>query len=328
MALVAYEMSDGSDVETENEETAGPAVPDDPPVPGDPATNSKALFNVLPKPKTSPMLLDSELSTRLLLNKKTEIPKKKTVKIAVPALKDFEDEDLPRPMTKKITASTTKVGLFSILPPPKNTGMAATLKLMPDRLKKTTPFQKPTLQAPKLPPKQLQPLVSALLIAEEDDSDEEQSTDFFSLSKPLEEPILPSVGPVAEPKPEIVIPVEPEPNPTPEIEMIQGPDLELDDSALQQLCGGSKRKRTNVQAEIIDVSQRDLVPDRNEWMIKAITDEKLTRIPKQEVKNSLGKRKHQITYLADQARVNQVELEEQWAHNRMMKKQTRQKYGF
>lgn len=321
MALVAYEMSDGSDVENENDETESA-------VPVDPATNSKALFNVLPKPRAT-LLLDSDLSKRLLYNKKPEKPKKKSVKIAVPALKDIE-EDLPRPMAKKITASTTKVGLFSILPPPKHTGMAATLKLMPDRLKKTTPFQKPTLQAPKLPPKQLQPLVSSLLLAEEDDSDEEPSNDFFSLSKPVEEPVL--VAPVAEPIPEIPIqrPIEPEPNPSPEIEMLYepGPDLQLDDSALQQLCGGSKRKRTAVQAEIIDVSQRDLVPDRNEWMIKALTDEKLTRAPKQEVKNSLGRKKHQITYLADQAKANQVELEEQWAHNRMMKTQTRQKYGF
>jgi len=40
------------------------------------------------------------------------------------------------------------------------------------------------------------------------------------------------------------------------------------------------------------------------------------------------KRKHQITYLAHEAKAREQELQNQWAQNRMSRRQTQSKYGF
>jgi proline-rich protein PRCC len=40
------------------------------------------------------------------------------------------------------------------------------------------------------------------------------------------------------------------------------------------------------------------------------------------------KKKHQITYLAAEAKAREEELQNQWAQNRNARRQTQNKYGF
>jgi len=42
----------------------------------------------------------------------------------------------------------------------------------------------------------------------------------------------------------------------------------------------------------------------------------------------MQKKKHQITYLAFEAKAREQELQAQWAQNRATKRQTQMKYGF
>ncbi len=42
----------------------------------------------------------------------------------------------------------------------------------------------------------------------------------------------------------------------------------------------------------------------------------------------MQKRKHQITYLAVEAKAREQELQQQWAANRANRRQTKMKYGF
>lgn len=358
MALVSYDVSDASDLEEEDTEPVPKTLEKDPPKKdlrivdeeneAGPSEDG-SLFSVLPTPKSGLAVFDSDFTKRLLLNKPLKIaekPAKKSVKITLPALSEFE-EDLPRPIAKKVTPSSKGSGLFDILPPPKNTGMAATLRLMPDSLKKGGPTPKPALKPVKpLPKPVLAPVVAPPLTENDDDSDEESSGDFFSLNKPtaveptpvelrnnmVPDVLMPQISEVEvprEPTEETSFHSNPDHYETAEFVPVATDDLTLDDEAIQKLCGGGKRKRNALQAQLIDVSEKDVVPDKNEWLMKTLTEEKRTRSHKKSSgPSSQQKRKHQITYLAFQAKEQEQELQNQWANNKMTKKQTQSKYGF
>ncbi|KAL4713848.1 hypothetical protein ACJJTC_015502 [Scirpophaga incertulas] len=105
----------------------------------------------------------------------------------------------------------------------------------------------------------------------------------------------------------------------------------LDDEAVLKLCGSrSKRKREEIQ--IVDVNQREVLADAREWLVKGLMDDTTKRVSVSKKKGgeptTQQKRKHQITYLAHQAKANEAELQNQWANNRMSKRQTQSKYGF
>ncbi|XP_074604257.1 uncharacterized protein LOC141857667 [Brevipalpus obovatus] len=80
------------------------------------------------------------------------------------------------------------------------------------------------------------------------------------------------------------------------------------------------------QAQVIDVNVTQYLKSDTEHL-KSISMER----PSQDAgpaPNSLARRKHQITYLAYQARQREVDLKNQAAANRLTKAQTRAKYGF
>jgi len=294
-----------------------------------------SVFSVLPSPKHIPEIIDSDFSKKLLLNRPSTLPEKpslkKTVKITLPSLVEFDD-DLPRPVVKKVAPSSKGTGLFALLPPPKNSGTAATLKLIPDSLKKLTPLSKPVKKmavkpVPRIPVK--------VPVVEDSDSDDESSGDFLGLNRPVNpEPVvvLPPFVPepvlVDKPIHEELIP-EPDHYETSDFVPVETEALSLDDEAIAKLCGGSKRKRTAMQAELIDINETEIRPDKDEWLMKALTEEKPTRSHKKSGGPSgQSKRKHQITYLAYQAKANEQDLQNQWSQNRMTKRQTQSKYGF
>ncbi|XP_029156314.1 LOW QUALITY PROTEIN: uncharacterized protein LOC114929092 [Nylanderia fulva] len=108
-------------------------------------------------------------------------------------------------------------------------------------------------------------------------------------------------------------------------------NVAFDDKAIEYLCGkrGTKRKEI-AEAEIIEISGEDIKPDKREWLVKALTEEPVQRpVSMQSCGiNSQSKKKHQITYLAHQAKAMELELKNQWSQNKMARKQTKSKYGF
>lgn len=110
-------------------------------------------------------------------------------------------------------------------------------------------------------------------------------------------------------------------------------NVAFDEKAIEYLCGrrGIKRKNKDMdEANIIEISGDDIKPDEREWLVKALTEEPVQRPISLQSSgiNSQSKKKHQITYLAHQAKAMELELKNQWALNRMTRKQTQSKYGF
>lgn len=110
-------------------------------------------------------------------------------------------------------------------------------------------------------------------------------------------------------------------------------NVAFDEKAIEYLCGkrGVKRKDREIdEANIIEINGEDIKPDEREWLVKALTEEPVQRpISMQSCSvNSQSKKKHQITYLAHQAKAMELELKNQWSQNRMARKQAKSKYGF
>ncbi|XP_013386388.1 proline-rich protein PRCC [Lingula anatina] len=90
-----------------------------------------------------------------------------------------------------------------------------------------------------------------------------------------------------------------------------------------------KKKRGKEEIQIIDANADDVL-DPMEYT-KTLSAE----VPYQSHKKKDGsmptsqqRKKHQITYLAFQAKERELELKNEWSQNRMTKKQTQSKYGF
>ncbi|XP_033220608.1 proline-rich protein PRCC [Belonocnema kinseyi] len=107
----------------------------------------------------------------------------------------------------------------------------------------------------------------------------------------------------------------------------------FDEKAIEYLCGKRGVKRKNKEFEgvdIIEINGEDIKPDEREWLVKALTEEPVTRPVSSQGAGPSGqsKKKHQITYLAHQAKAMEVELKNKWAQNKMTRQQTQSKYGF
>lgn len=290
-------------------------------------------------------------------------PKKKAkakVKFFVPALSEFaedEDEEEPKeePERKKIQPSNKGSGLFSFLPEPKHISVKETKRqLIPHILTKPPP----ALKSPK--PTQAKAKMALDKKTEVgNDSDEEDTgpSDFFSLSKPSLDAIT-------------AVPLPPTVTTTPEVQTksyaetakhnhenqishvsiesmtseqqqeesqysfqseaqpSEGP-ADIDQEAMIRLMG--KRRGKGEEINFIDVSADDALLTRDEWMTKALSEEKPSHSfskKKEGLPSQKQKQKHQITYLAHQAKERELELKNNWAQNRMTKMQTQAKYGF
>lgn len=313
---------------------------------------SSPVCSKLPAPKhhTAPSLLQNSV----VLPKDSKIKGKKgIVKILIPSLSDFPDEDEPK-AKKKIQPSAKGSGLFALLPPPKQaTVKEANRTLVPNVL---------TRKPAPIPPikKTLPRSANQSLKRKQPDSDpesdgENDALDFFSLNKEDKLPDIPAVAieSIATTSSEYQDPTvsyqqnsscadyqyqqyeqHAEESSLPQADSGQdfiqfegSGDLQLDDEALAKLCGRRGRKREEIQ--IVDVSGDSIMPDQREWLTKQLTEEQPRSSGKSKIfSNSMQKRKHQITYLAHIAKENEIELKNQWANNRQSRKQTQSKYGF
>ncbi|XP_063394748.1 proline-rich protein PRCC isoform X1 [Cydia fagiglandana] len=325
----------------------------------------QSLFNLLPQPSNQkPAVLEED--DEFLHKKETDIPiVKPKAKITVPSLSDFRDVEDTAPAVKPKKMNGKKSGLLSILPQPRNAVLATTKSLIPHVLTQK-PKPNPTVKKKEpLPPiKKDKP---SLAMDYSDDSDDEVQNDFFSINKPVELPedVPLDIDEKVSLKKEENVPALKEPRDiqsyfkadTVENEVqpeysesssygyqyeastgygngypAQGSSNDaLDEEAIMKLCGArGKRKREDIQ--IVDVNQSEVLADAREWLAKGLTDDTSKRVSSSKRKGneptSQQKRKHQITYLAHQAKANEVELQNQWANNRQSKRQTQSKYGF
>lgn len=109
----------------------------------------------------------------------------------------------------------------------------------------------------------------------------------------------------------------------------QNPPQETDINLekLQKLKG--KRNR-HEEINIIDVNADDQIGNSADMVAKYGTEE-ITHRPsrkKKDMPTAQQRRKHQITYLAFQAKERELELRQQWSANRQTRRQTQSKYGF
>ncbi|KAK6636561.1 hypothetical protein RUM43_010223 [Polyplax serrata] len=328
-----------------------------------PGDNDDSVFSALPRPSVNPLLLmDDNALSKLLLNKKPTLGKDKkseTVKISVPSVRDFKDEE-DQVKSKKIKMDVKGSGLFSILPPPKNAAVKQTA-LVPQSVSNSV-HKKSTQDAINKYLKKSAKVEMKLPIEAELNEDDEEIPvggsffgTFLSESSSTSqvgnadvasnnEPIPPYSGvdistegyqyvypsnegtsnyQVPEDNSNMYQPIEGE-------QAQEGSSLELDEKALQILCGG-KKKRQQTPMNIIDLSGEEIMPDSKEWLLKQFTEEKRGRGTSHRKSNgpsSQQRRKHQITYLAFQAKEQELELQNQWANNRMSRRQTQSKYGF
>lgn len=110
-------------------------------------------------------------------------------------------------------------------------------------------------------------------------------------------------------------------------------DPERDEINMEKLIGARAAKRSRKgDIQFIDISQDQIGLSQEEWQrnqLQAETGFQPTgRINVGEGPGAGTKKKHQITYLAYQAKANEAELQAMWATNRHARQQTRSKYGF
>lgn len=368
MALVDYGSSDESgDEEAQKQEIKTVQTPTERPssskdVQNEATSSESTIFSSLPKPRTQiPFGGTEDKLQNILLNKSGKSDganKKDTVKISIPSLSEFENDDSSQPAQKKVKQSKA-TGLFSVLPPPKNaTVKESNRQLIPNVIKNQISKAK-TDNLIKLKSSTTKTNVAHQNgLNEVDDDGDAGSTSFFGegiSTADQQRPIMnygtenytsEAYCTAENDVSNIPIPSEDRTVSYPQYNISDMPPnynqerncnnvasgsdtLELDDKALQILCGG-KRKRNQMPVNIIELSGEEIMPDSKEWLLKQFTEEK-TRSHSHKKNNGpsiQSRRKHQITYLAYQAKAQELELQNQWAQNRMSRRQTQSKYGF
>lgn len=312
----------------------------------DPNTTEAKLFARLPVPKSTFSL--GEDSLRLLSKNKNQ-----PVKILLPSLNDLQsgdDEEI-----KKRKPSTKGSGLFALLPAPKNVN-----NLIPKSITNKLNKPKPATKIKQLLSSKLVSSPTIMKCDDEEDDDHvgNPSSFFFNSSDdiilpeaPIDQPItgieqnnynsssmthefttndttstnsgLSSEGKYpsySESKSDTVM-----------MEAQNDQDFSnLDDEAIEKLCGTRARKRKGeIPEEVIDINVDSMVGDAYMWLSKDLTKgQEHTGYKKAKNLSVVERRKHQITYLASQAKEKEMELRNQWANSRMTRKQTQSKYGF
>lgn len=100
----------------------------------------------------------------------------------------------------------------------------------------------------------------------------------------------------------------------------------------EALIGARAAKRAKKEdIQFIDISQDQVTSNQHKWTWNQLQNETQYQPTGRLVVGDPGtgtKKKHQITYLAYQAKANEAELQAMWANNRQSRRQTQSKYGF
>lgn len=258
---------------------------------------SNVAFLKLPQPKQSVNHTIEEVQDEFLKKKEQPTekkPSKPRIKISVPSLAEFDsddEDDAKEAATKPIPKAS---GLFGLLPPPKGTPLS-NKSFIPNVLTRKPPVK------PK--PKKLAQPKTVVRDTENTESDDEDI--MKDIPETFDEETWKTVcGPKKKPQKRTFIESETLQVPRTDIEIAPEapkPYDGLDNEAFKQLVGSSKRRKENIK--LIDINEEEVLPDKDLWLTKSLTDPSM--VPKEEIEepvNDTCRRKHHITYLAQQVR--------------------------
>ncbi|XP_056336028.1 proline-rich protein PRCC [Danio aesculapii] len=121
-----------------------------------------------------------------------------------------------------------------------------------------------------------------------------------------------------------------DPNPGADEEEESGSSSLFNDEAFRRLQGKQNRGREEIK--FLEIKGDDQLSGNKQWMTKNMTAEAEPRksFSKKRGDQPTGqqRRKHQITYLIHQAKERELELKNNWADNKLTRRQTQAKYGF
>lgn len=329
--------------------------------------DSKKLQLILPQPKTmhtceieeeDDEFLHKKVASALIEKVMPQTPKvtvRAPVKILIPSLTDFENE--PSMKSNKPHSvgpePNRPSGLLGRLPPPKS---IAFLKATEPSVNNTKPhlliphnvanrIKEAREAKPAHSVVNVKKPTSDMARAMSDDSDpEEDSDDFFSLNIASQ---LPEVSAC-----EIEAMVSKRANKmakfSKHLEESQRVHAQEDDSTNIQAITPNKpslRDQYDLEALIgtraakharhdninfIEISQDEVKASQEEWMRTSLQAETEPQqgYPLPGAPGAGTRKRHQITYLAYQAKANEQELQAMWAANRQSRRQTQSKYGF
>lgn len=275
--------------------------------------------------------------------------KRTKVQITIPALQKVdENEKLPK---KVIGAEPNKpTGLLNLLPKPSFGGYKksttsvtnANSSTSTTKTKESNGFIPHSVAklgaAPKKPIKKI-PATNAN-VDENSDSDSSDNDDFFSfhsenkLPEVSQQEINAMVAKKAADMKTATSTYLQNMGQQPDVDIdepeIPSEESQIDEEAMKALCGAKRARRGDGPSVVIDLSGDQVLPNRDEWLRNQLqsTTEYQPRGMVDEEPAAGTKKKHQITYLAHQAKANEQELQAMWAANRHTRRQTQNKYGF
>lgn len=122
----------------------------------------------------------------------------------------------------------------------------------------------------------------------------------------------------------------PDPNPEADEQDDSGSSSLFNDEAFRRLQGKQNRGREEIK--FLEIKGDDQLSGNKQWLTKNMTAEAEPRksFSKKKGDQPTGqqRRKHQITYLIHQAKERELELKNNWAENKLTRRQTQAKYGF
>jgi len=164
-----------------------------------------------------------------------------------------------------------------------------------------------------------------------DSEEEEGSSNFFSFTSGLEE-----VDDETLEKLKLPMPSEPTPSASTYQDYSDEDEEEIDTASTSPIPRPSEdllkylpkmKSRGGQPINFIDIKAADLKQNETE-LVKNMTDESAVPTRRAKGLGGMQKRKHQITYLAVEAKAREQELQAQWATGRENRRAGRMKYGF
>ncbi|KAJ8955311.1 hypothetical protein NQ314_006899 [Rhamnusium bicolor] len=266
------------------------------------------LFSSLPQTKTVVNKIGEDQIEDFIPKSKPVLREKQKVKITIPSLSQFTDIEEGEPQVKKLKSSSKGSGLISILPPVKGT-ITTTKTFVPNVIT----VKKKNINSDTTNSTGTSTRAKCYMPETFDDEMWEKVC-----GRPKHSPKPKQIIQELEETPQECIDIAPEP---------EQPYEGLDNKAFKELVGRSKRPIGNIK--LIDVNEEEILPEKDLWMTKSLTDPEMAPKPQiEEPVDPTRRKKHHITYLAQQAKANEQELQNAWSASKNNRMATRAKYGF
>lgn len=268
----------------------------------------------------------------------------KKIKIAIPKIIDDKiEDDEAFPQVSRINNFNETSGLLTKLPAPKCAPKkVTTTSFVPHAVNRKPAADKSAAAnkakmlakakaAKKLKEKQGEAEIddlSLILDGDKDDSDDDLASISTNFDEDMWKQICGRRSKTTKTAPQEVIS---DPSVLEDLpEQPEAPSLKLDNDAFKQLVGASQRRQIPSHITITDIVESDMLEKTDVWMRKALTDPQYLqpRSTEDESTNPVAKNKHHITFLAQQAKAKEQELQQQWASGNQKRQMSRAKYGF